>query len=116
MMRLLTPFMPYIAGAALAAAILAGGALWWQSGTIDRLRADKASLERSVAALERQAAQAALSREVAAARAKAAQAMTAEKDAALDAIRNLDLGECADETIDPALRDLLDRRGLRSDD
>lgn len=112
MMRLLAPFMPYIAGAALAAAILAGGALWWQSGTIDRLRAYKASLERSVAALEQQAAQAAESRRVAAARARRAQEMTAEKDAALDAIRNLDLGECADETIDPALADILGRRDV----
>lgn len=102
----------YIIGGAVAAAV---GALWWQSGTIDRLREDNASLSRSVDALGMQADQAALARDVAAARAKAAQKREAAKDKTIEEIRNLELGECADAPIDPALRDLLNRRGVRTD-
>ena len=114
--RLLAPVALPLAGALLAALVAAGGWIWLQSGWLDKAEAENARLTRSIAVLERQAEQAALSRDVAAARAKAAQDMAAEKDAMLDAIRNLNLGECADETLDPALRDLLDRRGLRTPD
>ena len=112
--RLLAPFLPWIAGALAAAALAGAGVIWWQSGTIETLREDKASLERSVAALERARDNARLAAEVAEARAKGAQKIAAETEALQERIRNLELGECADVPLDPALTDLL-RRGVRED-
>lgn len=107
-------FLPYI---------LAAGALLGALGYVAYLRsanaslsAENASLTRSIGTLEVAREQARLAADVAVARAKAAQEAAAAKDAKLDAIRNLDLGECADALLDPALVDLLGRRGLRSDD
>lgn len=57
--------------------------------------------------MEQQATQAALAREVEAVRAEAALQREAETRATVDKIRTLELEECADATLDPALRDIL---------
>lgn len=63
--KLLAPFMPYIAGGLLALAGALAVALWWQSGRVDALIAENASLSRSVAALERSIERSKLARAVA---------------------------------------------------
>ncbi|MDF1729539.1 MAG: hypothetical protein P1U53_17495 [Sulfitobacter sp.] len=105
-----------IAGAAVLACVGLSAALWWQGRGIAATEAENASLTRSVAALALQAEQSALAADVAAARAARAQQMSAEANAQIEAIRNLNLGDCADETIDPALADVLGRRDVPAAD
>lgn len=85
-------------------------ALWWQSGTVDTLRDDNARLTRNAAVLEDQAEQARLAADVADASRQRVERMNAEASAVIEAIRNLQLGECADAPLDPALTDLLGSR------
>lgn len=85
-------------------------ALWWQSGTVDRLRDDNARLTRNAAVLSEQAEQARLAADVADASRQRVERMNVEASATIEAIRNLQLGECADATLDPALTDLLGGR------
>jgi hypothetical protein len=106
--------MRYIAIAALVAALGLAGVLWWQCGTVTRLTDDNARLTRNAAALVAQADQARLAADVAAARAARERVMNAEATATLDAIRNLELGECADETLDDDLSAIFG--GVRSTD
>jgi hypothetical protein len=100
----------YVTIAALVACLGLCGALWWQSGTVDRLRDDNARLTRNAAVLEDQAAQARLAADVADASRQRVERMNAEASATIKAIRNLQLGDCADAPLDPALTDLLGRR------
>lgn len=101
--------MRYVAVGALLASLGLSGALWWQSGTVSDLEAENGGLTRSVAVLTMQADQSRLSADVAAARAARATQMTIEANATIEAIRNLQLGECADAQIDPDLADHLGR-------
>ena len=105
-----------IAGAALTAFVALGGGLYVQTQRLDASKAREASLARSVKALEVQAAQSALAADVAAARAKRAQDMNAEATAQIEAILNLNLGDCANETLDSDLTDILGRRFLPASD
>lgn len=103
----------YLAIAALVAAMVAGSALWVQTSRLGAVRAENERLTRNAAVLDAQLEQARLSASVAAAHAKREREITANATAAIEAIRNLDLGDCADETIDPDLADILD--GLRAE-
>ncbi|KKN69698.1 hypothetical protein LCGC14_0437980 [marine sediment metagenome] len=102
---------------ALCAALLAclglAGALWWQSGTVSDLTAENGRLTRGLAAMQLQADQSRLAANVAAARATRASLMTIEANATIEAIRNLQLGECADAPIDPDLAVILGRRNVQ---
>lgn len=100
----------YVAIAALVACLGLCGALWWQSGALDTLRDNNARLERNAAVLTEQAEQARLAADVADASRQRVERMNAEASATIEAIRNLQLGECADAPLDPALTDLLGRR------
>lgn len=75
---------------ALAATLVLGAALWWQSGTVDRLRDDKARLTRSVTALEQSRAQARAAADVARAEAARQAAAAAEYEQVKDAFRKGD--------------------------
>lgn len=110
-MIFLRPFMPYIAGAAVIAAM---GAVWF----VMDLRADKAALaaenaalSRSLAAMEAQAEQSRIAREVEAARAKRFAARSAELSATIEAILT---GDIPDEMLDPRIADYIN--GLRETD
>lgn len=105
-----------IAGVSVLACVGLSAALWWQGRGIAATEAENASLSRSVGALTMQAEQSALAADVAAARAKRAQEMSADAAAQIEAIRSLNLGDCADEEIDPALADLLGRRDVPAAD
>ena len=115
MSRLLSPFMPYIAGALLAAALGLGGYVWSLRASNASLTADNARLLRNAAVLEGQVEQARLAASVAAARAARAQEMNAEASAKIEAIRNLEIGGCADENLPDDLADLLGRRNVPAD-
>ena len=111
MSRLLAPFLPYILGAAV---IAAGGGVWY----VMDLRADKAalaaenaSLSRSLAAMEAQAAQSKMAREVEAARASRFAARTAELSATIESLLT---GDISDENLDPRIADFIN--GLRETD
>lgn len=91
--------------AALAAVLGLGAALWWQSGTVDRLRDDKARLERSVVALEQSRAQARAAAERARAEAARQAAAAAEYEQVKDAFRKGDF----DAPLPDDFRALLDR-------
>lgn len=71
----------YILPGVLAALVLAGGWIWWQSGTIDALEADKARLERSLVVEREAREQARLAANVAQASADRERARAAEYDA-----------------------------------
>ncbi|HCT32361.1 MAG TPA: hypothetical protein DF966_04280 [Sulfitobacter sp.] len=105
---------------ALCAALLAclglAGALWWRSGTVSDLMAENGRLTRGLAAMQLQADQSRLAADVAAARAARASQMTIEANATIEAIRNLQLGECADAQIDPDLAAILGRRDVPAED
>lgn len=92
----------YVTIAALLACLGLSGALWWQSSTVDRL-------ERNAVVLEEQAAQARLAADVAEASRQRVELMNAEASATIEDIRNLQLGECADAPLDPALSGILNR-------
>lgn len=98
----------YIAIAALVAALVAGAALWVQTTRLGAVQAENERLTRNAAVLDRQLEQARLSASVAAAHAKREREITANANATIEAIRNLDLGECADAQLDPDLADALD--------
>lgn len=111
MTRLLAPFLPYILGAAVIAAM---GGVWY----VMDLRADKAALaaqnaalSRSLAAMEAQAEQSRLAREVEAARAERFAARSAELSATVEAILT---GDIPDENLDPRIADYIN--GLRETD
>ena len=106
---ILRPFLPYIAGGALLAVVAGAGMIWWQSGTIDTLRAESASQARSLAAWQERAAQAELARKVDAARAERERQRSAELRATIEQMK-----EIPDAPLDPRLIDLLD--GLRPGD
>lgn len=108
--------MRYVAVASLVACLGLCGALWWQSGTVSDLEAENGRLTRSVAALTMQVDQSRLAADVAAARAARATQMTIEANATIEAIRNLQLGECADAQIDPDLAAILGRRDVPAED
>lgn len=75
---------------ALAATLALAAALCWQSGTVDRLRDDKARLTRSVTALEQSRAQARAAADVARAEAARQAAVAAEYEQVKDAFRKGD--------------------------
>jgi hypothetical protein len=100
----------YVTIAALVVCLGLCGALWWQSGTMDRLRDDNARLTRNAAVLADQVEQARLAADVADASQQRVERMNAEASDMIEAIRNLQLGDCADATLDPDLADLLGRR------
>ena len=102
--------MRYVAVGALMACLGLCGVLWWQSGTVSDLEAENGRLTRNVAVLGDQVAQARLAADVAAAYRTSETKRVAGATATIQAIRNLDLGECADADIDTDLADIL--RGL----
>lgn len=108
--------MRYVAVAALMACLGLGGAFWWQSGKIEDLAAESARLARNAVVLEIERANARLAADVAAKRAARAMKMNAEAADTIAAIRNLKLGDCADEKIDPALADHLGRWNVPAED
>lgn len=108
--------MRHVAAAALVVCLVLCGALWWQSSTVSDLEAENSRLTRNVTALTIQADQSRLAADVAAARAARATQMTIEASATIEAIRNLQLGECADAQIDPDLADILGRRDVPAED
>jgi hypothetical protein len=79
--------------------------------TIATQGAEIASLSRSNAALTNQNAQSAIAREVDAVRAALEVKQAREATASVEAILTAELGECADEPLDPAIADILN--GLR---
>ena len=111
MSRLLSPFMPYIAGALLMAALGLGGYVWSLRAANASLTAENAALARSMAALTQQAADAKLARDVEAARAKRWEARSGELAATIETILT---GDFDDAPLDPDLADWLN--GLRSGD
>ena len=102
---------------ALCAVLLAclglGVALWWQVSAAEGLASENGRLARGLAAIQLQADQSRLAADVAAARAARATQMTIEANATIEAIRNLQLGECADAQIDPDLASILGRRDVQ---
>lgn len=102
---------------ALCAALLGclglGVALWWQAATAEGLEAENGRLARGLAAIELQADQSRLAADVAAARAARATQMTIESTATIEAIRNIQFGECAGAQIDPNLAVILGRRDVQ---
>lgn len=102
--------------AALVACLGLAGALWWQSSDMDRLEADNARLERNANVMAGQIDQARQSAAVAAAHAQRERDLNAKASATIEAIRNLQLGECADAPLDPDLADLLGRRDVPTED
>jgi hypothetical protein len=101
---------------ALLACLGLAGALWWKLGAVSDLEADNGRLTRNVAVLTMQADQSRLAADVAAARAARATKMTIEANATIEAIGNLQLGECADAQIDPDLAAILGRRDVPAED
>lgn len=97
--------LAYGLAAALAACVALSVALWWQSGTVDRLREDKARLERSVASLEQSRDQARAAADVARAEAERQAARAAEYEQVKDAFRKGDF----DAPLPDDFRVLLDR-------
>lgn len=91
--------------AALLACIGLAGALWWQSGRIDALRDDNASLTRSNEALETARTQARLAASVARAEADRQRAKATEYEHVKDAFRKGDF----DAPLPDDFRALLDR-------
>lgn len=108
--------MRHVAVVALLACLGLCAALWWQSGKVSDLNAEKGRLTRNLAAMELQADQSRLAADVAAARAARATQMTIEANATIKAIRNLQLGECADAQIDPDLAAILGGRDVPAED
>ena len=105
-MNPLRPFIPYIMGAAVLAAM---GAVWY----VMDLRADKAALaaqnaalSRSLAAVAEQAEQSRLAREVEAARAERFAARSAELS---QAIEDIFTGGIPDAPLNPDLADRINR-------
>lgn len=99
------------AGACVVALGLAV-ALWWQGRGIADLEAENARLLRVEASLSRQLDQARLSIEETNAFLIRQRGISAAANATIEAIRNLDLGECADAQIDADLADVLGGRLL----
>lgn len=99
----------YILGGIVVAFLVLCGALWWQSGRIDTLIADKAALTASVVALELQTHLSQTAASVAEARATWFEGKARQYDALREGI--LRDGENAD--LPDWLRDVL--VGLRSD-
>lgn len=97
----------YALGVIIPAAVLLAVALWWQSGRVDALELENASLARSVAALDGAREQARLAAEVAKASADREREANAETSAAIERLLITDFGDCADEILDPALGDIL---------
>lgn len=94
------------------AALAAGGAVLWVMALRADLaaeRAENARLSLSLSAMTMQAENAALARDVERARVERATAREAEALATVAEIQNLQLGECADAPLDPALSDILNR-------
>ncbi|MBM1817151.1 hypothetical protein JQW92_18020 [Sulfitobacter pseudonitzschiae] len=95
---------------AVVVAVAAGLCVWWVMHLLaenDALAADNARLTRNAAVLSDQVAQARLAADVAAAYRTAETKRAAEAVATVEAIRNLDLGDCADAMLDDDLADLL---------
>lgn len=108
--------MRYVAVGALLACLALCGALWWQSGTVSNLEAENGRMTRNEVSLKWARAQAREAADVAAARAGRARKMSFEANATIEAIRNLQLGECADAQIDPDLAVILGRRDVPAED
>ncbi|MCZ4351524.1 hypothetical protein O4H61_03255 [Roseovarius aestuarii] len=106
----------YIAGGVLSAFLGLFVALWWQLGRVASLQDEAALLTRNAVVLSGQIEQARLAADVAAARVSLAQQLSAEAQAAIAAIRNMDLGDCADETIPADLADVLGGRDVPTGD
>lgn len=90
-----------------------GLGVWWVMHLLaenDALTADNARLTRNAAVLTGQVTQARLAADVAAAYRVGETKRAAEAVATVEAIRNLDLGECADAPLDDSLADILGRR------
>lgn len=102
--------MKYVSIAALLGCLVLGGVVWLQTGQLGAERDDNARLTRNAAVLSDQVAQARLAADVASAYRTRETKRVAEATATIEAIRKLNLGECADADIDPALSDIL--RGL----
>lgn len=97
--------MRYVAIAALLASLGLGGVAWWQYGRVQSLRAENASLARSLAAMQEQAKQSSLARQVEAQRAKRWQERAAELDASINALFT---GDIPDAPLDPRIIAFLD--------
>lgn len=97
--------LAYALIAALLACVGLAGALWWQSGTIDRLRDDNARLTRSVASLEGARDQAKAAAVIAKAEAARQRAKAEEYEQVKDAFRKGDF----DAPLPDDFRVLLDR-------
>jgi hypothetical protein len=103
MMRL----APYI-----ALILLGGGGVWYVMNlraTVAEQGVEISSLTRSNAALIAQNTQSAVAREVDAVRASLELKQAREATASVEAILTAELGECADEPLDPAIADILNR-------
>ncbi len=108
--------MCHVAVGALLACLGLCGALWWQSGTVSDLEAENGRLARNEVSLEWERSHVRLAADVAAARAVREAKMKIEANATIEAIRNLQLGECADAQIDPDLAAILGRRDVPAED
>lgn len=95
----------YALVAALLACLGLGAALWWQSGRVAGLQADKARLERSVQSLEAARAQARTAARVVQAEADRQRALAIEYEQVKDAFREGDF----DAPLPDDFRVLLDR-------
>ena len=98
---------PYIAGSVLIAIAGLSGALWLTMGKLDATKADNARLLRSQTVLTQAVEDARLSAAVAYAYRDKERKLATEATAKLAAIDDLDLGECADETIADGLADII---------
>lgn len=106
----------YIAIAALVAALVAGSAFWVQTNRLGAVRAENERLTRSAAVMDAQLEQARLSASVAAAHAERERELNAAATVTIEAIRNLDLGVCADAQLDPNLADIIGRGNVPAGD
>lgn len=100
---------------ALAACLVLAVLLWWQADALDHLESENERLTRNAGVLLSQVEQARQSAAEAAAYAQRERDLNMKASATIEAIRNLELGECADAPLDPSLADILGR-GLRTED
>lgn len=108
--------MKYITIAALSGLLLAGGLISFQNIKLKNLRAANALLARNEAAHLLALSQAQLAADIAAEQARAAHKLNTDSAAALEQIRNLNLGECSNEEINADLADILGRRDVSTED
>tara|TARA_R110000824_G_scaffold401032_1_gene610391 strand:- start:6144 stop:6455 length:312 start_codon:yes stop_codon:yes gene_type:complete len=94
----------------LGALVLALGWIAWQGRSLATLRDDNDRLTRNEAVLLEEAAQAKLAADIADNYIKREREKTIKTAATIEAIRNFNLGDCADAQIDSDLADIIGRR------